>query len=858
MPRMQSWAMQRIVHQDQQVDIDGNGFSSIGRMDLSQFFQEVCRDAGVKLRYGRRIARAEDWDGADLVVGADGVNSVVRQINEGEFEPRIEWLANKFAWYGTRKTFDCLTLTFRNNEHGVWVAHHYRYAADMSTFLVECDAATWHPAGLATMSDEQSRAYCERVFAADLQGEPLLSNKSFWRNFPLLRNGHWRADNVTLIGDAFHTAHFSIGSGTRLAFEDAIALDRAFAEAGDDVSGALIAYERARRPIVEKIVSAANSSSFWYERMADKMPLKPWQLAYDYMARSGRISDGRLAEMAPRFMAHVVDKRRGMSFAGDPYRIRDPFERASGHANEIGFSMTARYNCSRILYDNIAAGRANKIAVVCGERRIAYGELCALASRVGNGLAAMGLARGSRVLLLLHDTPEYVAAIFGTMRAGFVPVPFNTLSPAELIGFYLQDWGAEVAIVSGGVAPLLGHESVRASRLRHAIYVGETQDSPNLGLAAVHDWDAWIAPHSDQLAEADTHRDEMAFWMYSSGSTGRPTGVVHLHHDAPYTHLAYGKGVLGIREDDVVFSPPKIFFAYGFGNSITFPFSVGATTVLLPGRPDALAVFDTIERHRPTMLFGLPTLYNALVAHPGSAQRDLSSLRLCLSAAETLSGELYREWRQRYGHSIVEGLGSTEVLHIYLSNRPERQKIGASGMLVPGYDIKLTDPDGKMMGPGESGVLWARGDSQAPLYWNRPDKTAQTMRDGWIYTGDRFRVDDEGFYFFEGRVDDLIKVSGQWVYPLEVERCLAEHPGVRECAVLGVEESNGLMTLAAVVVLRSGVNQDDGTTRALQYFVKSQLPPYKYPRRFIYLDALPKTGTDKIDRQGLKRLAGAK
>lgn len=265
-------------------------------------------------------------------------------------------------------------------------------------------------------------------------------------------------------------------------------------------------------------------------------------------------------------------------------------------------------------------------------------------------------------------------------------------------------------------------------------------------------------------------------------------------------------------------------------------------------------MFETIERHRPTMLFGLPTLYNALVAHPGSEQRDLTSARLCLSAAETLSGELYHEWQQRYGLNIVEGLGSTEVLHIYLSNQVERQKIGASGARVPGYGIKLTDPDGNIVGPGGSGVMWVRGDSQAPLYWNRPEKTAETMREGWIYTGDRFRLDEEGFYFFESRVDDLVKVSGQWVYPLEVERCLAEHPDVQECAVLGVEESNRLMTRAAFVVLRNGIEKGEQTTRALQDFVKSQLTPYKYPRRFFYLDGLPKTGTDKIDRQGLKRL----
>jgi acetyl-CoA synthetase len=334
----------------------------------------------------------------------------------------------------------------------------------------------------------------------------------------------------------------------------------------------------------------------------------------------------------------------------------------------------------------------------------------------------------------------------------------------------------------------------------------------------------------------------MAFWMYSSGSTGRPKGVVHLHHDARYTHESFGKHVLGIREDDVAFSPPKIFFAYGFGNSLTFPFCAGATTVLHPGRPDPEAVLGIIERQRPSILFGLPTLYNALIAHPGSDKRDLSSLRLCASAAESLSAELFHEWRRRYGHALVEGLGSTEVLHIYLSNRPDRQKLGASGARVPGYEVRLDD-----------GVMSVRGDSQAPFYWNRPDKTAETMRaGGWIRTGDRFSVDHEGFYTFQGRADDLVKVSGQWVYPLEIERCLAEHPLVQECAVLAVEDERKLTTIAAYVALRAGRPGDDATVRELQEFVKQRLVPYKYPRRIEFMPTLPKTGTGKIDRQRLR------
>jgi acetyl-CoA synthetase len=466
----------------------------------------------------------------------------------------------------------------------------------------------------------------------------------------------------------------------------------------------------------------------------------------------------------------------------------------------------------------------------------------------------MGLPRGGRVLMLLDDGPEYVASIFGAIREGFVPVLVNTLSPPELVAYFLGDSGAEAAIVDARTGTLMGHEDVGSSRLRHVIHVGEETTRAEPPLAVHHRWDEWIAAQSRELVPADTHRDAMAFWMYSSGSTGRPKGVVHLQHDAFYTWLAYGRGVLDIGEDDIVFSVPKIFFAYGFGNSLTFPFAAGATAVLLPGRPDPQSVFDTIERDRPTILFGLPTLYIAMAAHPGSEHRDLSSLRLCISAAETLSSELFDEWRRRYGLAIVEGLGSTEVLHIYLSNTPTQQKPGASGRRVPGYEVRLTDADGRDVSPGESGVMWVRGHSQAPCYWNRPDKTAEAMRDGWIYTGDRFRCDPDGYYFFEGRADDLVKISGQWVHPVEVERCLAEHPLVRECAVLALEDKNRLKTLVAFVALHEGERRGDETTRALQRFVKERLVPYKYPRRVIYMDALPKTGTGKIDRQALKRV----
>jgi len=308
--RLESWPIQRLVHRDERIDIDGNGFAAIGRLELNQFLQELCRDVGVIVEYDRPVASLEDVRSCDLLVGADGANSFVRRTLETDFAPKIEWLTNRFAWYGTTRLFDCLTLTFRANDHGVFVAHHYRHSSKMSTFIVECDEGTWQTAGLNRMSDEESRVYCEAVFARDLAGHLLVSNKSVWRQFPLLANRRWHTANALLIGDALRTVHFSIGSGTRLAFEDAIALDRAFGEAGENVPAAVAAFERERRPVVEKILAAAYASSHWYERLREKMTLKPWQLAYDYMTRSGRMSDERLRENSPQFMARIDAERK--------------------------------------------------------------------------------------------------------------------------------------------------------------------------------------------------------------------------------------------------------------------------------------------------------------------------------------------------------------------------------------------------------------------------------------------------------------------------------------------------------------------------------------------------------------------
>jgi benzoate-CoA ligase family protein len=519
-------------------------------------------------------------------------------------------------------------------------------------------------------------------------------------------------------------------------------------------------------------------------------------------------------------------------------------------AREIGFSISERYNASRILFDNLAAGRGDKTAVIAPGGVRSYADLCSDASRWANGLLSLGLQRGDRVLMFLDDRPSYPAAFFGAVRAGFVPVLINTLTHPDILQFYLADSGSTVAVADAEFADRFDVVACNGTNLRTLIIVNGSRRAHVAPRAVVAE--TWLFDFSRKSEEVDTDRNDMAFWMYSSGSTGKPKAIVHLQHDMAYSDAAFAKHVLKIASDDICFSVPKMFFAYGFGNSVTFPFSAGATSLLLPGQPKPQKIFDAIAQFKPTVFFGLPTLYTALIKANDPADCDFSSLRLSLSAAEVLSAEVFNGWKALTGLEIVEGLGSTEVLHVYLSNMPHQKKLGSAGMRVPGYEVELKNTDGAVVNDGEEGVLWVRGDSNTPVYWSRPDKTAETIREhGWIYTGDRFVRDEDGFYFFRGRADDLIKISGQWVYPLEVELCLADHPGVLECAVFAVELPDRRITLKAVVAMKNPTDRSTEVTRSLQDYVKEKLLPYKYPREIEFVDELPKTGTGKIDRQAL-------
>jgi benzoate-CoA ligase family protein len=516
-------------------------------------------------------------------------------------------------------------------------------------------------------------------------------------------------------------------------------------------------------------------------------------------------------------------------------------------ADALGVPET--FNATRYFVDrHIAEGRGAKVALECGDEQVTYADVSRHVDAFGAGLAhRFGVRAEERVLLLLVDGPAFVYAFFGAIKIGAVPVPLNTLWTAADYEYVVRDSGATALVVSPELLPKIEAMAPEArARLRHVVTGA--------------DFGRLLAEGQGAVDAAPTHRDAPAFWLYSSGSTGKPKACVHLQHDMVVCAELFGKGVLGITERDRTFSVAKLFFAYGLGNALYFPFAVGATTVLWPGTPAPANVYAVIERYRPTLFYSVPTGYGMMLAHrrtptAGADDRadfNLSSVRLAVSAGEALPVALYERFKQRFGIDIIDGIGSTEALHMFISNHPGAIRPGSSGRIVRGYEARILDDGGQAVPAGEIGNLWIRGDSVCAGYWNQHEKTKDTIEGHWIRTGDKYTRDENGYFWYAGRADDMLKVGGLWVSPVEVENALAAHASVLECGVIGREDHDGLVKPMAFVVLAPGNPPTPELAKELQQFVRDRVAEYKRPRWVEFLSELPKTATGKIQRFRLR------
>jgi benzoate-CoA ligase len=488
---------------------------------------------------------------------------------------------------------------------------------------------------------------------------------------------------------------------------------------------------------------------------------------------------------------------------------------------------------------HLAAGRGAKTAFIDDAGSCTYAQLAERVDRAANALRALGIGREQRIAIAMLDGSDWPALFLGAIKAGIVPVAMNTLLTPADYAYQLCDSGARALFVSDPLLKNFEPILKNCPDLKHVISQSKLKDL--------------FASAPGRAEAAPTTRDDMCFWLYSSGSTGAPKGTVHLHSHLIATAELYAKPILGIRESDVVFSAAKLFFAYGLGNSLSFPLALGATAILMAERPTPEAVFKRLTEKRPTIFYAVPTLYAALLASPNFPERSGLTLRICTSAGEALPADIGKRWTERTGVEILDGIGSTEMLHIFLSNRPGEVRYGTTGKPVPGYRVRLVDDQGNVIArPGELGELQISGPTSALMYWNQRERTKSTFQGPWTRSGDKYTVDEQGYYTYGGRSDDMLKVSGIYVSPIEVEAALITHEVVLEAAVVGAEDENKLVKPKAFVVLKAGHAPSDSLKAALQQHVKAKLALHKYPRWIEFLSELPKTATGKIQRFKLR------
>ena len=509
-----------------------------------------------------------------------------------------------------------------------------------------------------------------------------------------------------------------------------------------------------------------------------------------------------------------------------------------------------RFNFAQFLFERNAS-RGAKTAYIDDASTLTYEQLATRARQCATALKSLGLRREERMLLLMQDCNDWPVAFLGALHAGIVPVAVNTLLTAEDYAYMLAHSRAQVAIVSAALLPTLQAAMQKGGHEVKAVIVSRANDTT----PDTTDFGAWIDAQSADATPANTGADETGFWLYSSGSTGRPKGTAHTHGNLYWTAALYAKPVLALSENDICFSAAKLFFAYGLGNGLSFPLFVGATTILMAERPTPDACFKQFTGRLPTVFFGAPTGYAAMLASVNLPSRTSVALRMCSSAGEALPREIGEKWTAHFGAEIIDGIGSTEMLHIFLSNRPGDVRYGTTGKPVPGYVVELRDDlGGVLAGSDDVGDLYISGPSSALMYWGNREKSNDTFRGAWTKSGDKYFRDADGYYVYAGRSDDMLKVSGQYVSPFEVESTLMQHPLVLESAVIGVDDGDGLTRAKAFVVLKDPTLGNDALIEELKAFVKSKLAPYKYPRQLEFVAELPKTATGKIQRFKLRDL----